>query len=88
MLPVKRTKRLDRLCNIAKTCIFLLLAYEIWDLINFHKQCHKNLKQVNRILEIMEENKKNMTRTNNSIAALMRDYTNVSIMLHLPSIFD
>ena len=34
------------------------------------------------MLEVMEENKQNMTRTKNNITALMSDYTAVSRKFH------
>ena len=48
----------------------------------FHQQGHENLQHVNEILEVMEENKENMTRTSNNITAMMSDYTTVSRKLH------
>ena len=58
------------------------LAFEIWGLVTFHEQCRENLEYVNEILEVMEENKRNMTRTNDNITALMSDYTIVSRKLY------
>ena len=54
------------------------LAFEICGLVTFHKQCRDNVKHVNNMLEVIEENKQNMTRTSNDITALMSDYTVVS----------
>ena len=63
--------------------VFFILAFEIWGLVTFHEQCRENLQYVNEILEVMEENKRNMTRTNDNITALMSDYTTVSRKLHI-----
>ena len=60
-----------------------LVAFEIWGLVTFHQQCRENLQYVNEMLEVVKENKRNMTRTNDSITALMSDYTNVSRKLHI-----
>ena len=51
-------------------------------MVTFHEQCRENLEYVNEILEVMEENKRNMTRTNDNITALMSDYTIVSRKLY------
>ena len=66
-----------------KANIAFFLAFEIWGLVTFHQQCHENLQYVNEILEVMDENKRNMTRTNDNITALMSDYTIVSTKLHM-----
>ena len=63
--------------------ITFFLAFEIWGLVTFHQQCHENLQYVNESLEVMEENKRNMTRTNDNITALMSDYATVSTKLHI-----
>ena len=62
----------------AITAYCISLAFEIWGLVTFHKQCRDNVKHVDDMLEVMEENKQNMTRTSNEIAALLSDYTVVS----------
>ena len=51
-------------------------------MVTFHEQCRENLEYVNEILEVLEENKRNMTRTNDNITALMSDYTIVSRKLY------
>ena len=51
-------------------------------MVTFHEQCRENLECVNEILEVMEENKRNMTRTNDNITALMSDYAIVSRKLY------
>ena len=66
-----------------KHILRFFLAFEIWGLVTFHQQCHENLQYVNEILEVMEENKRNMTRTNDNITALMNAYTTVSRTLHI-----
>ena len=66
-----------------KAHIVFLVAFEIWGLVTFHQQCRENLQYVNEMLEVVEENKRNMTRTNDSITALMSDYTTVSRKLHI-----
>ena len=66
-----------------KAHIVFLVAFEIWGLVTFHQQCRENLQYVNEMLEVVEENKRNMTRTNDSIIALMSDYTTVSRKLHI-----
>ena len=67
-------------CKIA-FCWISLVA-EIVNGIKFHQYCCANVEQLEIMLGVMEKTKQNMTRTNNSISALMRNYTIVSRKLN------
>ena len=73
--------KIELFLKTAFCCISL--ADEIRSMVIFHQQCHKKIEFVNKMLRVMEENKKEMTRARNNITALLEDYTTVSRDLHI-----
>lgn len=63
-----------------------VLAYEIWGFMKFDEQCQDNLRRSEEMLRNMAQNKKNMTRTINSINKLEADLEKVrsEYLIHFP----
>ena len=57
--------------------IDFVLAYEIWGFMKFNEQCEDNLRRSEEMLRNMDQNKKNMTRTMDSINKLEADLDKV-----------
>ena len=71
LTEVKNLNRFKRHgCGTGTVCCSSF-AFEILGLVTFYRECRDNVKHVNDMLEVMEENKQNMTRTSNDITALI-----------------